>query len=96
MMSHAGFRNVLDDQVRYPQLELNDIIELKPDVILLSSEPYSFTTSDADDISSAFAKANQPQTRIIIVDGEPFSWYGSRLLQSPAYFRKLREQLQMS
>ena len=96
MMSHAGFRNVLDDQVRYPQLELNDIINLKPDVILLSSEPYSFTTSDADDINFAFAKANQPQKRIIIVDGEPFSWYGSRLLQSPAYFRKLREQLQMS
>jgi hypothetical protein len=28
-----------------------------------------------------------------LVDGELFSWYGSRLLQSPAYFNKLINKL---
>lgn len=88
MMLRAGFENVCGNATRYPELQLEDMIALQPDVLFLSSEPYVFTNDDEAVLVSAFAKANLT-TKIRHVDGEMFSWYGSRLLQAPAYFEKL-------
>ncbi|KQC33160.1 hypothetical protein AAU57_07425 [Nonlabens sp. YIK11] len=108
MMRLAGFENVMGTHTRYPQLEMDQIVKQRPEVILLSSEPYNFSENDKAEFDTAFkersdaevygergrtTKANLPQPRILIVDGEPFSWYGSRLLHSPAYFQKLRSEL---
>ena len=104
MMQRAGFENVLKEQLRYPQLEISDIIALNPDVIFFSSEPYSFQSEDLQEIRNAFdqikehddglstasAKAKKPHPLCITVDGEMFSWYGSRLLKSVAYFQQLQ------
>jgi ABC-type Fe3+-hydroxamate transport system substrate-binding protein len=89
MLEKAGFENVMKDQERYPQLELQEILDLEVDVILLSSEPYSFKEADKFEIGSAFAKANKKQPDCTIVDGEMFSWYGSRLLKVPDYLAQL-------
>lgn len=93
MMGKAGFENVLSDQERYPQLTLDQIIDLQPEVILFSSEPYNFKKADEDEVKHAFAKANKTPPQCIPVNGEMFSWYGSRLLHSPAYFEKLQPRL---
>jgi ABC-type Fe3+-hydroxamate transport system substrate-binding protein len=93
MMEKSGFENVMKDQQRYPQIEMQHILDLQPDVILLSSEPYNFKEADELEMCSAFAKAGKKVPKCIIVDGELFSWYGSRLLQSPAYFKELRKLL---
>ena len=91
MLNHCGFNNVFatSDSIRYPEVSEQQISEVKPEVILLSSEPYPFKEKHIEEL-----KTICPEAKIIIVDGELFSWYGSRLLQAPAYFEKIRETVE--
>jgi ABC-type Fe3+-hydroxamate transport system substrate-binding protein len=88
MLQVAGFENVIR-QNRYPELTSNEIQNIQPDYIFLSSEPYPFKEKHI----SYFQKLC-PKTRIILADGELFSWYGSRLKHSAKYFQQLQTQLQ--
>lgn len=83
MMRKAGFENLVQD-FRYPEMTIDQISSLNPAVILLSSEPYPFKEKHIEDL-----KMQLPNVEIKLVDGEMFSWYGSRLVKSPAYFRSL-------
>ncbi|HOZ52953.1 MAG TPA: helical backbone metal receptor [Chitinophagaceae bacterium] len=87
MLTEAGFNNCVDKS-RYPILSMNDITELNPEVILLSSEPYPFKQKHIDEFQNIL-----PSCKLFLVDGELFSWYGSRLCQSFEYFSKLNAQL---
>lgn len=73
---------------RYPMLEDVELAALAPDVVLLSSEPFPF-----DERHVAAVNQILPGTPVYLVDGEMFSWYGSRLLHSPQYFRQLQDRL---
>lgn len=86
MLQQAGFRNVFGRERRYPEVRLEAIAEREPEVILLSSEPYPFKDKHIAEIQVAC-----PMSDIQLIDGELFSWYGSRLLKSPAYFKALRQ-----
>ena len=88
MLVAAGFENVFQQMTRYPQIRVEDIMTTNCDVLLLSSEPFPFREPHVEDL-----QAQLPSTRILLVDGEMFSWYGSRLLHSPAYFHDLRSRL---
>ncbi len=88
MMSIAGFENLINHQIRYPEIEKNELIKLNPEYILLSSEPYPFKEKHAEELSEFL-----PNAKIILVDGELFSWYGSRMLKSFDYFSTLHESL---
>ncbi|HZG00603.1 MAG TPA: helical backbone metal receptor [Chitinophagales bacterium] len=70
---------------RYPVLMLQEIVDLKPDFVLLSTEPYRFTESHVSELQNVFV-----QSKIALVDGEMFSWYGSRMLKSADYFQQLK------
>jgi ABC-type Fe3+-hydroxamate transport system substrate-binding protein len=87
MLQLCGFENVINTQ-RYPKQTADEIIAAKPDVLLLSSEPYPFAQKHIDEF-----KQMLPGATIELVDGELFSWYGSRLLHSPGYFNKLINKL---
>ena len=87
MLQLCGFKNVINVD-RYPELTAKDLIAANPDVLLLSSEPYPFTQKHIDEF-----KIILPNAKILLVDGELFSWYGSRLLHAPAYFNKLINKL---
>lgn len=91
MLQRAGFDNVTAQLSRYPELTLAQMVDLKPDVIMLSSEPYAFNDVDRDVVVNAFAKA-ESQPKVVHVDGEMFSWYGSRLTEVPSYLDALRVQ----
>jgi ABC-type Fe3+-hydroxamate transport system substrate-binding protein len=84
IMQTAGLNNVCGDQTRYPELTDEQIIKLNPSLILLSSEPYPFKEKHIAELQSLL-----PQAKILLVDGELFSWYGSRLLHTPPYLEKL-------
>ena len=84
MLRYCGFDNVFGDRDRYPEIELNTLSGIPDLTILLSSEPYPFRQRHIDEI-----KQTLPHAKVLLVDGELFSWYGSRLLHSPAYFRQL-------
>lgn len=86
MMQHAGFENVFEDLERYPVVNLDDLVQRKPDLVLLSSEPYSFRENHLRDFEE------RTGLKAVLADGELFSWYGSRLLKSAAYFSALRSQ----
>lgn len=83
MLRRCGFINVFE-QERYPACTALDLQRANPDVIMLSSEPYPFKQKHID----AF-KAIVPGARVVLVDGEMFSWYGSRLQFAPLYFEQL-------
>lgn len=84
MMQRAGFKNIFADKNRYPEITLDDLRQLNPEYILLSSEPYPFKQKDIEYLQQVF-----PHTKILLVDGEMFSWYGSRMMYAAAYFKKL-------
>lgn len=88
MMTRLGVINVFNNQPRYPEISTQTLIELKPDYIFLSSEPYRFTQNHIEEIKSIC-----PESKVLLVDGEMFSWYGSRLKESAAYFAWLRNEL---
>ncbi len=80
-----GFNNIsveLPNGERYPNIEKEQLKELSPDRIFLSSEPYPFTDKHIQELQEIC-----PLAKIQLVDGELFSWYGSRLLHSAAYFQ---------
>lgn len=83
-----GVSNVFGNEERYPEIEPELLSHLKPNYIFLSSEPYRFTDKHYDEFRSFC-----PTAKVMPVDGELFSWYGSRLKHTPAYFEKLQTEL---
>ena len=85
MLGRPGFRNVFASQARYPEITAEQLAAAGPQRILLSSEPYPFGEKHIAEF-----QAICPNAKTEIVDGELFSWYGSRLRKSAAYFNSLR------
>ena len=84
-----NFENIYQNKERYPEVELKKIrLEGNPDLVFLSSEPYPFKEEHALEIER-FTN----QTKTIFVDGELFSWYGSRLIKAFDYFIALRNRI---
>jgi ABC-type Fe3+-hydroxamate transport system substrate-binding protein len=88
MLTRAGFSNMFQYKQRYPEITVPELSTLNCDLLLLSSEPYPFRQKHIDEL-----KAKLPSAKIILVDGEMFSWYGSRLLKAPEYFTNLQHQI---
>lgn len=93
MLSKCGFTNIFSDKKRYPEINVSELQSRKLSgancqLLLLSSEPYPFKQKHIDELQSLL-----PGTKIVLVDGEIFSWYGSRLLYAADYFKKLRTSL---
>ncbi|HOY05068.1 MAG TPA: cobalamin-binding protein [Saprospiraceae bacterium] len=88
MMQWAGFVNVFAGLQRYPEISADALVAAAPEVVLLSSEPYPFAEKHLHAIRELC-----PAASVLLVDGEMFSWYGSRLLQAPAYFQALRQRV---
>ena len=82
MMQYCGLENIFSEKKRYPEISLEQIIEKKCELILLSSEPYPFKQKHKEEIQKQL-----PGIKTGLVDGEMFSWYGNRLLQSIDYFQ---------
>jgi ABC-type Fe3+-hydroxamate transport system substrate-binding protein len=89
MLKLCGFENVFTEkESRYPEISNEELIKADPKLILLSSEPYPFKEKHIAEIRQIL-----PDAKILIVDGEIFSWYGSRLLKAPAYFTDLLKRI---
>jgi ABC-type Fe3+-hydroxamate transport system substrate-binding protein len=88
MLKVCGFNNVFAHLDRYPQISEEQLAAATPELIFLSSEPYPFRKKHLEQFREIC-----PEAKVLLVDGEMFSWYGSRLLQAPAYFRELMKHL---
>ena len=87
MLSSIGLINVVDSP-RYPEIQIEDLENLNCDLILLSSEPYPFKQQHIKEINKIL-----PNTEVKLVDGEMFSWYGSRMVKAVQYFFNLQKEL---
>lgn len=84
-----NFENIYASKGRYPEVELKKMrIEGDPDLVFLSSEPFPFKDEHAFEIGRFTHHA-----KTVFVDGEYFSWYGSRVLKAFDYFKKLHQKL---
>jgi ABC-type Fe3+-hydroxamate transport system substrate-binding protein len=88
IMQRCGFKNIFKDQFRYPEVNIEQLKKLNCKILLLSSEPYPFKQKHIDELQPLL-----PNTKIILVDGEMFSWYGSRLLVAADYFMQLAQNI---
>lgn len=88
LLTKTGFENMFQQRQRYPQITIDELQRSNCQLLLLSSEPYPFQQKHINELQQYL-----PATKIILVDGEMFSWYGSRLLQAIAYFKNLHRQI---
>lgn len=80
VMERAGFVNAIETSENYPVLTSEQIKTINPQLILLSSEPYPFKEKHIKEF-----KMLSKNAQILLVDGELFSWYGSRLTKTVHY-----------
>ena len=88
LIGRVGWQNVVAQKSRYPVLTNEDIRLLRPDLVLLSSEPFPFKPKHIEELQLLL-----PYSRFELVDGEMFSWYGSRLQLDFPYFQALIDRL---
>ncbi len=89
VLTELGFENVFKDKKRYPEISLQDLTDAE--VIMLSSEPFPFKEKHIEEFQQIF-----PEKKILIVDGEAFSWFGTHLAKCNTYFETLLNALTKS
>lgn len=81
LVACAGGRNVLAGRTRYPEIALEDVLAMKPEIVFLPDEPYAFTEEDAGLI---------PDTRAIgPFPGHLFTWHGTRTIEGLKFLSEL-------
>ncbi|HEV3250228.1 MAG TPA: helical backbone metal receptor [Puia sp.] len=96
MMKHCRLSNIFESSPRYPEINMEQLKSLNNpggrecELLLLSSEPFPFSDKHRLELQAVL-----PGMKIFLVDGEMFSWYGSRLLHAPAYFLKLLQEIRI-
>jgi ABC-type Fe3+-hydroxamate transport system substrate-binding protein len=88
MLKVAGFENIFASHERYPEITIDELLADNYELLFLPSEPFPFKQKHIVEL-----KAKNVKAKIFLVDGEMFSWYGSRMLRAPAYFRELHLRL---
>ena len=81
LIERCGARNVLAGQQRYPEVTLDEVAQLAPELILLPDEPYPFKEKHL-----AVYETVAP-TRAI--DGKLLWWYGPRMAESMRILRRM-------
>ena len=89
MLEAHGFVNVFAERQRYPEVTLEEISRRKPELIFLSSEPFPFKEDHLREIQEILG-----DSKVLLVDGEYFSWYGSRQLHLPEYIIRLNHKIE--
>lgn len=87
ILDKVGFENIFKHHKRYPEISVEDL--KTADYIFLSSEPFPFQQKHIDELQKEL-----PDAKIFLVDGEAFSWYGTRLAKCEGYFQNLVEKCQ--
>ena len=82
LLAAVGVGNVLTGDDRYPEVALDEVRGLAPDVVLAPSEPYPFRERHLAELSTV-APAR-------LVDGQDLFWWGVR---TPAALTRLRSEL---
>jgi len=82
ILSEIGFENIFQNRTRYPEITTEDLADAE--IIMLSSEPFPFQEKHVEELKEFY-----PDKKIMIVDGEAFSWYGTHIAKCENYFKEL-------
>ena len=73
LAAHLGWHNAFGGQpLRYPHVSVAQILDARPDVIVLPDEPYPFGPHDGPEMF--------PDVPVALVCGRDLTWYGPSLL----------------
>lgn len=89
ILGEIGFENVFKDRTRYPEIRTEDLAEA--DLIMLSSEPFPFKEKHIEELREFY-----PDKKMMIVDGEAFSWYGTHIAKCGNYFKELAAEVEQA
>lgn len=89
VLKKLGLINVFTEKNRYPKITAKELLDGEADFILLSSEPFPFGSHHLDDFKKCCPKA-----KVLLVNGQYFSWYGNRLLLAVNYFKSIKTVMQ--
>ena len=87
VLTEIGFENIFKDKTRYPEIQAEDLAEAE--IIMLSSEPFPFKEKHIEELKEFY-----PNKKIMIVDGEAFSWYGTHIAKCENYFKSLISEVE--
>lgn len=83
LVEAAGGENVLRHKLRYPEMDLDCLASLHPQIVFLPDEPYVFREEDAAEVREVTA------ARVIgPFPGHLFTWHGSRTILGLRFLRK--------
>ena len=86
ILEKIGFENIFKDQKRYPEINLEDIKDA--DYLFLSTEPFPFNEKHVLELQELL-----PKMKILLVDGEAFSWFGSHIAEYKKYYQTLVDSI---
>ncbi len=86
ILEKLGFENIFKNEKRYPEISLDQMSEA--DYIFLSSEPFPFQQKHIEEIQK-----HLPNQKIILVDGEAFSWFGTHISKCATYYKTLQAEI---
>lgn len=79
MIRFCGGKNITDAlSDRYPEISIDQVIQAKPDIILLPDEPYHFQEKDKEEFKALFTRY---LPNIELIKGT-FHWYSFIMIQS--------------
>ena len=84
----CGGENVCEGSTRYPVVDLGEVVDLQPEVVLLPDEPYPFSAEDLPEFYALDIPAAR-EDRVYLVDGKLLTWYGPRMASSLAQLAAL-------
>ena len=86
ILEKLGFENIFKNKKRYPEIFIEEM--KKAEYIFLSSEPFPFQQKHIDELQKEL-----PEQKIILVDGEAFSWFGTHISKCAEYYNKLQAEI---
>jgi len=89
VLGHLGWENVFADRERYPSFTADELAARRPELVLLSSEPFPFGEKHVAELREMV-----PGAEIRLADGEMFSWYGSRMAAAVSYLQTFAGAIQ--
>jgi ABC-type Fe3+-hydroxamate transport system substrate-binding protein len=85
MLKVAGFENVFSQMENYPKVTAKQLQECGAEFFFLSSEPYHFGTEHINHF-----RALCSCTKVLLVNGEMFGWYGNHMVKAVPYMKNLK------
>ncbi|TMR24073.1 cobalamin-binding protein [Nonomuraea turkmeniaca] len=81
VLKHLGVDNLYAGHAeRYPKIPLPELVELRPDLVVLPDEPYAFSATDGPECF--------PGRTCALVSGRLLTWYGPSLVEAAALLRR--------